>query len=238
AALTWIGQDTLLVTVLRREKREPDTWLYSFAVKPGTGEVRLLDDAEQEAIRKTIERNASEADSSALAEFGMFVIMLAIVVVSGGRATDSGESSGSSFEGVIENNGYDLTMKAKYGKRFWAFSRRQWRYSVKNNQTGRVFKGHYRPSEDAVEAFESWLKSWRISPDGRYYLIGKTASIIDSESRAAHTAFMSDYSNAGLDVSPSWDQVAILMMKPDERTGRLKCWIEFYPFTSGKQRTS
>ena len=229
-SLTWLEKDTLLATFLKTELHKPDTWLYSFLVSADTGTVKQLTDAEQDAIRKTIERNEQPAGSNILAEIGGVVITLAMAIISGGRAAGSVGSSGTSFDGTIENNGHALHMEARLGKAGFTFTRYQWRYTVENKQTGKSYDGHYRPDGDMEEAFESWIKSWRISPDGRYYLIGKTASLIDSESEEDPATIMSEYGYRSLDVNPSWDRIALLLMESDEKTGRVACWIEFYPF--------
>jgi hypothetical protein len=254
ASLIWIEEDTLLVTV-----RERDDWLYSFIIKPSTSEIRPLKSDEQEALRNTIEEKELSRKNGLFNDFSgvgkvvaglvMGVAVVTVLVVSGGRAAPniggSGRSHGSrgraapdyDYEAMIENNGYRLRLDASYEKteRFFFDDEYEWLYRVKNEQRGSSFSGKYlllsRRGKRNMPEFKAWVRSWRISPDGRYYLIGKTATVIDAEAGKVHTVLIKEPRFISADVSPAWNKLAFLMMEKTGKTGLFKCWLEIYPFT-------
>jgi len=82
---------------------------------------------------------------------------------------------------------------------------------------------------------ENWLKSWKISPDGRFYLIEKTATFIVSGNKEDTVqSLIENYSYAALDVSPNWDQIALLMTKEDEKTKQMNYWIVLNAAVTGR----
>jgi hypothetical protein len=232
-SLYWIENDDLLVSVLSKDRRKVS---YSFLVSYSTGQVKAIEDAEKDALLSKIEKKVSaDKKGSSVGEFIGLIVQATITIAAGGGG-GSGSGGGSRFLGNIENNGYVLDIDATVDRRSkWSIfpSSYECSYKIKNRQSGETLKGKAvidKLGEEQASAV-NWLKSWRISPDGRLYLIGQTATLIDSENNedTVH-ALIENYSYAALDVSPKWDEIALLMIKVDEKTKQKSYWIEFYPF--------
>ena len=229
--LYWVEEDNLLLSILDADRRKS---LYSFLVTASTSEIKQLEDTEKDALLSKIEKKIIvDKTGSSVVEFVGFALQVTISLAGGGGGSGSGGTS--HFLGNIENNGYALDIDATVRRSKWDIfpSAYNCSYQIKNRQTGRTLKGKARIKKQGSkqESLENWLKSWRISPDGRSYFIGKTATLIDSESkRDAAQSLIEHYSYVELDISPRWDQIALLVILEDEATRQVRYWIEFYPF--------
>lgn len=231
-SLYWIEDDNLLFSILSKDRHKS---LYSFLVTRSTGQIKALEDAEKDALLRKIEKKIiPDKTESSLAEFAKFVLGVTVALVARGGGSSGG---GEHFQGKIENNGYVLDIEAtvEQGKGTWAifYSTYNCYYKIRNRQTGETIKGKEKIEKlgEEQESLENWLKSWRISPDGRFYLAGKTATFIVPENNEDTVqTLIENYSYVALDVSPKWDHIALLMVKEDEKTKQRNYWIEFYPF--------
>ncbi len=239
-------QDRLLLNV--HGGKYSDTLLDSVLIVPSTNEVRLLEADERRALASTMEKssNVVSADTwvDGIANVGKAVIGLAIGIAT--RGSGGGGSSKDHYAGTIENNGTVLSFDiAAESRKHWGgpFASRYFHcdYSVKNGLTGETVKANRVIDQGDVQyklkhktviyELKDWLKSWRVSPDGRHYLIGKSATLVDPKTGTL-TTLIENYRDeyAGFDVSPQWDKIALLKTWQDEKTGQTKYWIEFYRF--------
>jgi hypothetical protein len=229
ASLYWVEEDNLLFNISREENKSV---LHSFLIIPSTGEIKLLEGAEMDALLSNIEKGASVASTKTAAGKTAQVITSILVGLAGKDAKFE-----EPYKGRIENNGTILDFDIKMKEKWAGFSSTDYdvAYAIKNKQTGNTVSGHSRvafKNENEVEnELKTWLKSWRVSPDGRYYLIGKTVTVVDSIG-GAFTTLIENYEHAyaGLDISPRWDRIALLIIKQDGKTKQMNYWIEFYPF--------
>ncbi len=217
--------------------------LHSFVVNPATGEIRLLEGAEKSALAGDLDKRISFVRTdSVLGEILKTVAMIAVAVASRG-----GGGSGSDAEhyaGTVDSNGTALNLKlsvtrkkhSPFGSRYYDCN-----YSIKNGRTEKKLKASseieiddvdYKPKKNTlVYELKDWLRSWRVSLDGRYYLAGKTATLInagDGSSSALIDNFSPAY--AALDINPSWEKIALLKIKQDRKTQRVHYAIEFFSF--------
>ncbi len=240
----WVEEDNLLFNVLSEGKK---SLLYSFLIIPSTREIKLLEGAEKYALLGEIDKNTSLVSSETKGKRalkGVATALIAALQIAGALAGGGGGGSGPNFsddyQGKIENNGtvlnFDISIKKKGGS---AFSSAYYAcgYVAKNSRTGTTLSGKRRFAdidEDRVEhEVKEWLKSWRVSPDGRYYVIGGSATFVDPEEEySAFTNLIENYDRvyAGFDINPRWDKIALLNIKEDEKTKQVNYWIEFYPF--------
>jgi hypothetical protein len=236
-SLYWIENDNLLFSILSKDRQKS---LHSFLVTHSTGQIKALEDAEKDALLSKIEKKiVADKKGSLLGEFIGFAMQVTIALAGGGGGSSGGSSGGSHFLGNIENNGYVLDIDATVDRTKWSVfhSYDNCYYNINNRQTGETLKGKVKivKFEEEQESLENWLKSWRISPDGRFYLIEETATFIVPEYNDTVQTLIKDYSYAALDVSPKWDHIALLTVKEDEKTKQINYWIEFYPFDYRKK---
>ncbi len=239
ASMYWIEKDNLLFNIFSQDYF--DTLLYSFLVIPSTGQIKLLEGAEKDALLSKMEKSLRYASSETLADDIAKTTIGVLSALTGGP----GIRFKKDYNGKLENNGTDLNfiISLKY-HRGGAFSSAYYdcHYTVTNSRTGTTFEanrriknedvGEYKLNDDTVKyEVKDWLKSWRVSPDGRYYMIGKTAIFVDPEKKSAFTALIENYSFTGFDISPGWDEIALLIIKEDEKTKQMNYSIEFYPFS-------
>lgn len=235
-SLYWIEDDCLLFSILSKDRHKS---LHSFLVSRSTGQIKTLEDAERDALLRKLENKIiADKTGSSLAKLAEFAVTAAGALAGGRGGMDlTGKSHrGKHFLGKLENNGNVLDIDATVGRSKWAIfsSFYDCYYEIKNRQTGEMLNGKVKIEKAGKEqeSLENWLKSWKISPDGRFYLIEKTATFIvpGTEDDTVQT-LIEDYPYAALDISPIWDQIALLMNKEDEKTKQMNYWIEFYPFS-------
>lgn len=236
-SLYWAEDDTLLLNISKEHGKNP---LYSFRIAPRTGEIKLLEAAEKNVFLSRREKSVSVKDTATLAgsiaktaaEFMGFLI-------SAGRYQGN---STDHYIGKLENNGFildfDFITKAKGGGPLRSVHY-DCNYAANNRQTESVFEGDVRIEKEVEEgkirklerSLEEWLASWRVAPDGRAYVITRTAQFsIPEIGKTEFRDLIQDYPYAGFDISPNWDRIALLMAKEDEKTKKMNYWIEFYPF--------
>lgn len=237
-SLYWVEEDNLLFNIASEDGK---SLLYSFLIIPGTGEVKLLEGAEKYTLLGKIEKNVSFASTETKAgviakEIGRALVAFAFQADSGGKRY---------YVGQMENNGtvlhFDITIREKGASVLSTASKYSSEYVVKNRQTGSTVEGTgvtviSQKVDQAEYEFRKWLKSWRVSPDGRYYVIGNTVTFVDP-AEGIFTTLIENYEHAyaGFDISPRWDKIALLIVKEDERTKQKNYWIEFYPFDYRKK---
>jgi hypothetical protein len=231
----WVEEDNLLFNVMSEDKK---SLLYSFLIIPSTSEIKLLEGAERHALLGEIDKNASLVSTETWAGKTAKTIVSALSGLTGGR----GITFGKPYTGKIENNGtvlnFDISIKRAGGGSAFSSAYYVCDYVAKNSRTGTTLTGNRRFAdidEDRVEPeVKDWLKSWRVSPDGRYYVIGGSATFVDpeEEENSTYTNLIENYDRvyAGFDISPRWDKIALLNIKDDEKTKQMNYWIEFYPF--------
>jgi hypothetical protein len=233
-SLHWIEDDNVLFSILSKDRQKS---LHSFLVTRSTGQIKALEDAEKDALLSKIENKVvADKSGSIVAELAKFAMAATVAIVARGG---SGSGGGERFQGKLEISGYVLDIDATVdsGKWVWAifYSSYDCYYNIKNNKTGETLNGKAKIEKlgqwEEHESLENWLKSWRISPDGRFYLIEKTATFIVPENNDTVQTLIENYPYAALDISPKWDQIALLMVKEDEKTKQKNYWIEFYPFS-------
>jgi hypothetical protein len=233
-SLHWIGDDNLLFSILSKDRQKP---LHSLLVIRRTGQIRVLEDAEQDALMSGVEKNIlADNTGSWAAELAKFAVQATTTLAGlhGGMNIDGG--SGEHFSGKLENNGYVLDINARVKRNKWSVFPSSYNcyYSIKNSRTGETLEGKAKIEKSGKkrESLENWLRSWKISPEGRFYLIRKTATFIDPENGGnTDCRLIEHYPYVSLDVSPSWDRIALLMTKKNEKTKQTDYWIEFYPFS-------
>ena len=231
----WVEEDNLLFNIMSEGNK---SLLYSFLIVPSTGEVKLLEGAEKYTLLGKIEKNVSFASTETKAgviakEIGRALVAFAFQADPGGKRD---------YVGQIENNGtvlhFDITIREKGASALSTASKYSSEYVVKNRQTGSTVEGTgitviSQKVDQAEYEFRKWLKSWRVSPDGRYYVIGNTVTFVDPEEEyGAFTNLIENYDRvyAGFDINPRWDKIALLNIKEDKKTKQMNYWIEFYPF--------
>ena len=236
-SLHWIEDDALLFSILAKDRHKS---LQSFLITRSTGQIKALEDAEKDALLSKLENKIiADKTGSSAAAFGKFVLTAATALAGwrGGMGISGGGSHGGEhFSGTLENDGYVLDIDAAVKRNKWSIfpSFYNCYYNIKNRQTGETLKGkmEIEKSGKKQESLENWLKSWKISPDGRYYLIEKTATfIVPGNDDDSVQTLIEDYPYAALDISPIWDRIALLMNKEDEKTKQMNYWIELYPFS-------
>jgi hypothetical protein len=234
-SLYWVEEDNLLFNVMSEGKQSV---LYSFLIIPSTGEIKLLEGAEKHVLLGELDKRTSLVSAeTAGSQFlkgaaSALIITLQIAAAAATGGGNLGTDFADDYTGRIENNGkvldFDISIK-RSGKVT---------YTTKNNRTENTLKGEVLlESTGNIDSVDynarKWLNSWRISPDGRYYIISSSAMIADSkEEYAAFEELIDSYDQvyAGFDINPSWDKIALLNSKEDERTKQVTYWIEFYPF--------
>ncbi len=232
-SLYWAAEDTLLFNIASEDNK---SLLYSFLINPRTGEIKPLESADKDNLLNAIERSTSFVSTKSTGA-KIADVMIGIVVGLGGntaRFTDP-------YIGKVENNGtvldFEISMKDKGG---WRTNDYDLAYIAKNKRTGTILEGDSRVAIDpdfGVENWmQKWLQSWRVSPDGRYYVIGNTVTVVDP-AEGTFTTLIENYEHAfaGFDISPRWDRIALLVVKEDEKTKQKNYWIEFYPFSYGNK---
>lgn len=251
-SLHWLEEDNLLFNIISEDKKSV---LYSYLIIPSASEIKLLEGAEKYALLGEIEKNASLVSSESLGKraFKGFVTALAVAayvaaaVAGGGGGGSIGSGSGFSddYQGKIENNGtvldFDIKIRSERGWAFSSTSSYSLKYVAKNERTGNAVRGKtllnisndvHQANKDIVQdEARKWLQAWRVSPDGRYYVIGASATFVEAED-GYEEELISNYDRIydGFDINPRWDKIALLNSKEDERTGQMDYWIEFYPF--------
>ncbi len=235
-SLYWIEDDSLLFSILSKDRHKS---LHSFLVSRSTGQIKMLEDAERDALLRKLENKIiADKTGSSLAKLAEFAVTAAGALAGGRGGMDltglTGKSHrGKHFLGKLENNGNVLDIDATVGRSKWAIlsSFYDCYYEIKNRQTGEMLNGKAKIEKvgKEQESLENWLKSWKISPDGRSYLIEKTATLIGPEN--GEDTLIANYPYAALDVNPDWDRIALLMINKDEKTKQVNYWIEFYPFS-------
>ncbi len=230
-SLYWIKDDNLLFSILSKDRHKS---LHGLLVTRTTGQVRMLEDAENDALPGRFEKNI--LTGSGAAEVAKFFTETAAAVAGLRGGMDISGRPGEHFSGTLENNGYVLDIDARVKRNKWSIfpSSYDCYYRIKNSRTGEMLEGKTKIEKSGKkrESLENWLKFWKISPDGRFYLIGKTATFIDSENRGDSVQrLIENYPYASLDVSPGWDRIALLMAQKNEKTKQMDYWIEFYPFS-------
>jgi hypothetical protein len=243
-SLYWVEEDNLLFNITSEDNK---SLLYSFLIIPSTGEIKLLEGAEKDALLGEIDKNTSFVSSETTGNKVLKGVATALIIAlqvaaaaAGGGGSGSGPNFSEDYKGKIENNGtvlnFDISIKKKGGG---AFSSAYYAcgYAARNSRTGTTLKGDSRFADDSEGGVEhevkEWLKSWRVSPDGRYYVIGSTATFVDPEEEyAAFANLIKNYDRAydGFDINPRWDKIALLNIKKDDKTKQMNYWIEFYPF--------
>jgi hypothetical protein len=230
-SLYWVEEDNLLFNVTSEDNK---SLLYSFLIIPSTGEIKSLEGAEKNALLSAIAQSTSFVSTKSTGGKIADVIISIVVGLTGKTARFK-----DPYMGKVENNGtvldFDITLEEKGG---WSFSTTDYElaYVAKNNRTETILKGDCRFAinlEFGVEnEMKKWLKSWRVSPDGRYYVIGNTVTFVDA-AEGTFTTLIENYEHvfAGFDISPRWDKIALLVVKDDEKTKQKNYWIEFYPFS-------
>lgn len=240
--LYWIDEDRLLFNVYKGNYS--DTLLRSFLIVPSNSEIRELEGDERQALANAMEKSSSVVSADTLgngiAEVGQVVVGLALAIATRGGGNGSLGGGGSSkyhYAGTIENNGAVLSLdisveSKKHWGPFGSFRSRYYKcdYLVKNITTGTTVKANKSVESDKLkDELRDWLRSWRVSPDGRLYMIGKTATLLNSET-GNFTTLIENYRDnyAGFDVSPQWNKIALLKTEWDKETKQTKYWIEFY----------
>jgi len=234
-SLYWVEEDNLLFNVMSEGRQSV---LYSFLIIPSTGEIKLLEGAERYALLSELDKRTSLVSAeTAGSQFIKGVGKVLAFTLSIALAAAGGSSSGSGdfaddYKGRIENNGtvLDLDIELKRSG--------QLKYTTKNDRVENTLKGEVLlesngNKDSVVDNAGKWLNSWRISPDGRYYVISSSATIADSkEEYSAFTELIENYDleYAGFDINPRWDKIALLNAKENEKTKQMNYWIEFYPF--------
>ncbi len=232
-SLYWVEEDNLLFNIASADNK---SLLHSFLIIPSTGEVKLLEGAEKYTLLGKTENNVSFASTETKAgiiakEIGRALAAFAFQADPGGKRH---------YVGQMENNGtvlhFDITIREKGASAFSTALKYSSEYVVKNRQTGSTVEGRgitviSQKVDEAEYEFRKWLKSWRVSPDGRYYVIGNTATFADP-AEGTFTTLIENYEHAyaGFDISPRWDKIALLNIKEDEKTKQVNYWIEFYAF--------
>jgi hypothetical protein len=235
ASLYWAERNALILNIAYENT---STVLYSFLVVPETGEVKLLNAAEKDAFLAKKNKSASVVDTKTLAErIADTARELAAFLLSAGTHQ---ASSSDSHIGKLENNDFTLdlgfTSKKKGGGPFQS-AYYDCDYIVTNKQTGNTHEDKVRIDKEVEDgkirklenSLKEWLQSWRIAPDGRSYLITRTATIV-SPAVKEDKQLIENYAYAGLDINPEWDRIALLMINEDEKTNQTEYWIEFYAF--------
>jgi hypothetical protein len=247
-SIYWRDDNSIVVNV--RNGDYFDTVLHSFLVNRSTGEIRPLTDDEKATQLSRLEKTKLVSTDTSLGDAAKAIFVLAIAIAS--RGSGGGGSFDSHYASAVDDNGTILNVKLSYQHKtyFGPFSPSYYdcKYSIKNDRTGKSMTARRYIEEDDVDydlkdeavrhEITDWLRAWRVSPDGRYYLNGKTATLVDSEDETFST-LIRDYraKYPQLDINPSWDTVALLKVETREKKP-VSYAIELYPFKYPKDKTA
>jgi len=237
-SLFWIEDDALLFSIFSKDRQKP---LHNFLVTRSTGQIKMLENAEKDALLSRTERDTifdkTGSTAGGLTKFALEAT-IALAGLHGGMNISGG--GGEHFSIKLENNGYVLDIDATVKRNKWSIFPSSYNcyYNIKNEQTGETHEGKVKIEKSGKkrESLENWLKSLKVSPDGRFYLIEKTSTVIGPGNKGDTVQrLIENYPYASLDISPIWDRIALLMTKKNEKTKQMDYWIEFYPFSYKKR---
>jgi len=233
--LYWIDDDTLIFSIYNKDGLH---FIQSLLVTRNTGKITVLSESERDALLGRLgKKTVVDKQGNALFDFFGVVLQASITIAAGGGG---GPGGGTDFQTSIESNGFILDIDAKIKSKILPPLRSFYdcNYTIKNRQTGEKFSGseEIRKVEGKKESLAYWLKTWKVSPDGRSYLIGRSATLIKPDNgEAVYQKLVENYSFVSLDISPQWNRIVLLVFKQDEKTNQTRYWFEFYPFTYGRK---